>query len=58
MSNEEVIRILEDVKEEFIKCDGGSSQFIFKEKTYETDTGYAIEGIEFFIDRVKMKLNH
>lgn len=56
MTNEEFIKLLEDTQQEFEESDGGCTRFIFKDKTYETDTGYAIEGIRFFVERMKNKL--
>lgn len=56
MTKEEIIRLLEDTQQEFEKSDGGQASFVFDDKTYHTDTGYALDGIEFFIERVKTKL--
>ena len=56
MGKEDFIKLLDDTLEEFYNCDGGDVSFIFKDETYHTDTGYAIEGIEIFIARIKLKL--
>lgn len=58
MEKEEFIKMLDDTLKEFYECDGGSSSFIFDDKIFRTDTGYAIEGIEFFVARIKEKLDN
>lgn len=57
MSKEEIIKIIDDTLQEFYDCEGGETSFVFKDgDVYYTDTGYAIEGIEFFAERLKKKI--
>lgn len=57
MTKNDVIKLIEDTLQEFYDCGGGDAAFIFDDETYHTDTGYAIEGIEAFVDRIKRKLS-
>lgn len=50
-------KLLDETLNEFMTCPGGNSCFIIDGKEYHTDTGYAIEGIQFFVERLKSKIH-
>lgn len=56
MTKEYVLALIEDTKQEFISAPGSSTRFIFEDKTYVTDTACAMDGIDFFIERLVKKL--
>ena len=60
MEKEDFIKIAEDLFIELRdKREGGSSYMInYKGDEVDLDTGYAMEGIEFFIKELKHKLNN
>lgn len=56
MTKEEVLKLIDETHQDFVDCQGGHTRFIFEDKIYETDTGYAMDGIEAFVERLKKKL--
>lgn len=58
MSKEEFMALIDEVQELFVTSEGGSCKFIVDGKEYLTDTGYALDGIKFFTEVLKEKLNH
>ena len=52
-----MIKLFHDLVTEFETCEGGNSAFKFSDgDRYDTDTGYALEGIHYFVDRLEKKL--
>ena len=49
MTKEEVLKLIDETHQDFVDCQGGHTSFIFEDKIYETDTGYAMDGIEAFV---------
>lgn len=54
---DEIKSKIDETLDEFITCPGGNSCFVIDGKEYHTDTGYAIEGIKFFVDRLNSKVH-
>lgn len=46
---------LEDLYKEMRQADGGDTWLCFDGNEYSTDTGYAFEGIEIFLDAVRRR---
>lgn len=49
-------RILEKTYADFCNCDGGEGWLKIDGKEYVTDVGYAIEGVEIFMEILKRRL--
>ena len=49
-------RILEKTYNDFCNCDGGEGWLKIDGKEYVTDAGYAIEGVEIFMEVFKRRL--
>lgn len=49
-------RILEKTYNDFCNCDGGEGWLKIDGKEYVTDVGYAIEGVEIFMEILKRRL--
>lgn len=54
---DEIKSKINETLDEFITCSGGNSCFIIDGKEYHTDTEYAIEGIQFFLERLNSKIH-
>jgi len=49
-------RILEKTYNDFCNCEGGEGWLKIDDKEYSTDAGYAIEGVEIFMEVFKRRL--
>lgn len=49
-------RILEKTYNDFCNCDGGEGWLKIDGKEYVTDVGYAIDGVEIFMEILKRRL--
>lgn len=49
-----MLDVIDDLVKEFAN-NGGNSYFVIDGQEYRTDTGYAMEGIELFAEKLKEK---
>lgn len=53
----EIFKIIDELQKQFEEK-GNSLHFYVNEHEYQTDTGYAYDGIKFFVKELKEELNN
>lgn len=56
MTREEIIKIIDKTLKDFAECPGGEGWFLIDGEEYNTDVGYALEGMEIFTKVLKKRL--
>lgn len=56
MTREKIIKIIDNTLKDFYECDGGESWLRIDGEEYTTDVGYALEGMEIFVEVLKKRL--
>lgn len=54
--NDTISKLLDETFDDFCNCPGGESYFHIDGEDYNTDAGYALEGMEIFIKVLKKRL--
>ena len=54
--NDTISKLLDETFDDFCECPGGEGYFYIDGETYNTDAGYALEGMEIFIKVLKKRL--
>lgn len=56
MDLNELIRIIDKLETDFYECEGGHTHMLIDGHDYHTDTGYAMDGIQAFVEVLKERL--
>lgn len=56
MTREETIKIIDKTLKDFTECPGGEGYFLIDGEEFNTDAGYALEGMEIFVKVLKKRL--
>lgn len=56
MTREKIIKIIDKTLKEFFECEGGEGWMRIDGEEYDTDVGYALEGMEIFAKVLKKRL--
>lgn len=56
MTKEKIAELLDKTFDDFCNSSGGESSFVIDGNKYNTDAGYALQGMEIFIHVLKNRL--